>query len=285
MTQILSGTVVGQKIASQIREEIERLSHRWSSHPGLAVILVGDDPASRIYVTRKEKACREVGILSIEKYFPSNCTEKELVCCIEELNKREEVNGILLQLPLPPHLDANRIIEHISPEKDVDCFHPENIGRLFLGKPRFQPCTPAGILKLLEYYGISVEGKDVVIVGRSNIVGKPLALMMISKNATVTVCHTKSRDLKEKTSRADILISAAGRAGIIKEDMVKEGAVVVDVGITRTEDGKLTGDVDFERVKEKASAITPVPGGVGPMTIAMLLSNTLDAFILQRSQR
>lgn len=285
MAEILSGTVVGQKIANRVREEIERLTSALPSPPGLAVILVGDDPASRIYVTRKEKACREVGILSVERYFPSTCTEKEVIQCIEELNRRDDINGILLQLPLPPHLDPNRIIEHISPEKDVDCFHPENIGRLFLGRPRFQPCTPAGILKLLEHYGISVEGKDVVIVGRSNIVGKPLALMLISKNATITVCHTRSKDLREKTFRADILISATGKAGIIKEDMIKEGAVVIDVGITRTEDGRLIGDVDFERVKEKASAITPVPGGVGPMTIAMLLSNTLDAFIMQRSQR
>ncbi len=285
MAEILSGTVVAQKIASRIREEIERLISALPSPPGLAVILVGDDPASRIYVTRKEKACKDVGIYSVERYFPATCSEKELIQCIEELNRRDDINGILLQLPLPSHLDPNRIIEHISPEKDVDCFHPENIGRLFLGRPRFQPCTPAGILKLLEHYGISVEGKDVVIVGRSNIVGKPLALMLISKNATVTVCHTRSKDLREKTLRADILISATGKAGIIKEDMVKKGAVVIDVGITRTEDGRLIGDVDFERVKEKASAITPVPGGVGPMTIAMLLSNTLDAFIMQRSQR
>ena len=274
--KIIDGKAVSKKIREEIREEVEKLKSA-GVHPGLAVVLAGDNPASRVYVKNKGEACRSAGIHSEEHKLPADVKESELIDIINRLNKDPRINGILVQLPLPLHINKDLVLKSISPDKDVDGFHEINMGRLFIGQEGLIPCTPFGIIKLLEYYNIPVEGKFAVVVGRSNIVGKPVAMMLLHRNATVAICHTRTKNLKEVCLMGDILIAAAGRQGMITGDMVKEGAVVIDVGINRMDNGKLTGDVDFESASKKAGWITPVPGGVGPMTIAMLLYNTLKA--------
>ncbi|MFN3975730.1 MAG: bifunctional methylenetetrahydrofolate dehydrogenase/methenyltetrahydrofolate cyclohydrolase FolD [Aquificaceae bacterium] len=275
---ILDGKALSEKIRSEIAQDIKEYTSKGYRAPCLAVILVGDDPASQIYVSNKEKACQKVGIRSLSYRLPYNTTTQELFELIAQLNADEEVDGILVQLPLPPHINQQEVILAISPKKDVDGFHPENMGRLVARmEDGFIPCTPLGIDLLLSHYGIELKGKDVVIVGAGFIVGRPLSLLMLWRDATVSICHIYTKDIKEYTKRADILISATGVAGLIKAHMVKEGAVVVDVGISRV-GNKIVGDVDFEEVKEKAYAITPVPGGVGPMTVTGLLLNTLKAY-------
>ncbi len=278
MSVILDGKSLSQKIREEIKKKVESFTSKGFRPPSLAVVLVGDDPASKVYVNNKRKACEKVGIKSLFYHLPENTEEERLLGLIYELNTNEEVDGILVQLPLPEHIDQTKVILSINPEKDVDGFHPENMGKL-VGQIEdgFIPCTPLGIDILLKHYGIEVQGKDVVIVGAGFIVGRPLSLLMLWRNATVTVCHIYTKDLKKHTLQADILISATGVPHLIKEDMVKESAVVVDVGISKV-NGKIVGDVDFEKVKEKASAITPVPGGVGPMTVTALLLNTLKAY-------
>ena len=273
---IIDGKEVSKKIREEIREEVEKLKSV-GVHPGLAVVLAGDNPASRVYVKNKGEACRSAGIHSEEHKLPADVKESELIDIINRLNKDPRINGILVQLPLPLHINKELVLKSISPDKDVDGFHEINMGRLFIGQEGLIPCTPFGIIKLLEYYNIPVEGKFAVVVGRSNIVGKPVAMMLLHRNATVAICHTRTKNLKEVCLMGDILIAAAGRQGMITGDMVKEGAVVIDVGINRMDNGKLTGDVDFESASKKAGWITPVPGVVGPMTIAMLLYNTLKA--------
>jgi methylenetetrahydrofolate dehydrogenase (NADP+)/methenyltetrahydrofolate cyclohydrolase len=245
--------------------------------PGLAVILVGDNPASKVYVSMKEKACRDVGIHSDEYQLPAETGENELIALIDSLNRKKSIHGILVQLPLPKHINESKIVEAISPEKDVDGFHPYNVGRLITGKPIFQPCTPYGIMVMLKKSGIDLTGKEVVVVGRSNIVGKPVAFMCLQQNATVTLCHSQTRNLPDKVRMADVLIAAVGKPEMIKGDWIKEGAVVIDVGVNRVDDKKLVGDVEFSVASQRASYITPVPGGVGPMTITMLLYNTLQS--------
>lgn len=267
----------GKALAAKIKEEVRCKAELLSKKPGLAVILVGDNPASRVYVNGKKKDCGECGFLSEEYALPQETTQEELLALIEQLNGREEIDGILVQLPLPKHLDEKQVLLAIRPDKDVDCFHPFNVGQMVIGEPGFKPCTPAGVMRMLEEYGIDPTGKRCVIVGRSNIVGKPQAMLMVQKNATVTICHTKTQDLKAECLNADILVAAAGRAGLITADMVKEGAVVVDVAMNRNEQGKLCGDVAYEECAIKSSYITPVPGGVGPLTRAMLMENTLLA--------
>lgn len=280
----------GKRVSQEIREQIMRRVAQLNKHgviPGLAVVLVGDNPASHSYVRGKEKACADVGIRSFDTRLPAEVTQEELLSVIEGYRDNPDVDGILVQLPLPPHINEERIIEAIGYRKDVDGFHPENLGRMLIGRPNFLPCTPHGVLKLLETIGVDPSGKEVVIVGRSNIVGKPLSAMLIQKaagaNATVTVCHTGTRDLPAHTRRAEILIAAAGKAACITADMIKPGAVVIDVGVNRIEDSttktgyRLVGDVDFDAALQKASWITPVPGGVGPMTITMLLNNTVES--------
>ena len=279
MAIIINGKKIAQDVRNEIREEALRLKAKTGILPGLAVILVGEDPASKIYVRMKEAACEEVGFLSREYKFPADADEGKILNIISDLNRDDEIHGILVQLPLPGHISSDSIIEAIDPGKDVDGFHPYNIGRLFTGNPFHMACTPLGILELIDRSGTEIEGKEAVIVGRSNIVGKPLALMLLARHATVTVCHTRTRDLPRVTGRAELLIAAAGRPEMITKDMVRDGAVVIDVGINRLDDGKLVGDVAFTEVAEKASYITPVPGGVGPMTIAMLLKNTLNAAV------
>jgi len=287
----MAGRIIdGKKIAEQMREELKQQIIELKARgvvPGLGVILVGDDAASLSYVASKEKACEKLGIYSDDNRLPADTTQKQLIGLIKKMNADAKINGILVQLPLPKHIDESEVIMAISPEKDVDGFHPVSIGRMVAGKPGFLPCTPHGIIQLLLRSGVKIEGAHVVIVGRSNIVGKPLANMLIQKsatgNATVTVCHTRTKNLAEHTKRADILIAAAGRPKTITADMVKEGVVVIDVGVNRVNDAtrergyRLVGDVDFEKVMEKASLITPVPGGVGPMTITMLLYNTVES--------
>jgi len=284
---IINGTEIARTILKEVREEVARIKLKTGRVPGLAVVLVGDDPASEVYVRAKEKACAEAGIASFPRRLPASVSEKEVLALVAALNADPKVHGILIQIPLPPSIDEGRVTEAVDPDKDVDGFHPRNLGKLLMGEETFVPCTPAGIQELIIREGIEVEGKHVVIVGRSNIVGKPLAAILMQKaagaNATVTLCHTGTKDLSSHTLRADILVAAAGRARMITANLVKDGAVVIDVGVNevgRTAEGKriLVGDVDFEGVQEKASAITPVPGGVGPMTIAMLLQNTLKAF-------
>ncbi len=275
MTKIINGKVISAAVKDRVKEGVARLNEKGVS-VGLAVIIVGEDPASKVYVSNKKKACEALGIISEEYALPENTTEAELLALIDELNNKESINGILCQLPLPRHLDEKLIINSILPEKDVDAFHPHNVGRIMIGDYDFVPCTPAGIMEMLEFEGIEVEGKTCVVIGRSNIVGKPMGMLLLHKNGTVTICHSKTQNLKEICKKADILVAAVGRPGFVTEDMVKDGAVVIDVGIHRI-DGKLCGDVDFENVKDKCSAITPVPGGVGPMTIAMLMQNTLTA--------
>ena len=277
MTQkIINGKEISAAVKMRIKEEVAALNKKGIS-VGLAVILVGENPASKVYVANKKKACEELGIKSFEFKLPEQTTQEELVCLVKKLNEDSEVNGILCQLPLPRHLDEGAVINAIIPEKDVDAFHPVNVGKIMIGNFDFLPCTPAGIMEMLAYMNIDVCGKECVVIGRSNIVGKPMAMLLLHKNATVTVCHSRTRDLKAVTSRADILVSAVGKANFVTADMVKEGAVVIDVGMNRNAENKLCGDVDYEAVAPKCSAITPVPGGVGPMTIAMLMQNTLTA--------
>ena len=281
MGKIIDGRLISKSTREQISERRSLLFEKTGKVPGLAVIIVGEDPASKVYVRNKKKGCEEVGFYSEVHEMPSDTTMEELSEKILSIVCRNEINGILVQLPLPPQLDAEKVIDLIPPDKDVDAFHPINTGRIMIGNYSFLPCTPAGVMKMLEFEKIDVTGKECVVVGRSNIVGKPMAMLLLQANGTVTVCHSKTKDLAEVTRRADILVSAVGRPKFITADMVKEGAVVIDVGMNRDENGKLCGDVDFETVLEKASAITPVPGGVGVMTITMLLENTLRAAELQ----
>ena len=275
MSRIIDGKVISASVKERVKNGVAELNSKGIT-VGLAVIIVGDDPASKIYVANKKKACEALGIISEEYALPASTTEEELLALVDELNHKKSINGILCQLPLPSHLDEKLIINSILPEKDVDAFHPANVGRIMIGDYDFVPCTPAGIMEMLAYENINPEGKNCVVIGRSNIVGKPMAMLLLHKNGTVTECHSKTQNLKEICSKADILVAAVGKAKFVTADMVKEGAVVIDVGMNRV-DGKLYGDVDYEAVKEKASAITPVPGGVGPMTIAMLMQNTLTA--------
>jgi len=275
MSKIIDGKIISAAVKERVKCGVEELNKKGIT-VGLAVIIVGDDPASKVYVANKKKACEALGIISEEYALPENTTEAELLALIEELNNKKSINGILCQLPLPRHLDEKLIINSISYEKDVDAFHPVNVGKIMIGDFDFVPCTPAGVMEMLQYEGIEVEGKNCVVIGRSNIVGKPMNMLLLHKNGTVTICHSRTKNLKEICLNADILVAAVGRAGFVTEDMVKDGAVVIDVGINRV-DGKLCGDVDYENVSKKAYAITPVPGGVGPMTIAMLMQNTLTA--------
>lgn len=275
MSRIIDGKVISAAVKARVKEGVAELNSKGIT-VGLAVIIVGDDPASKIYVANKKKACEALGIISEEYALPASTTEEELLALVDELNHKKSINGILCQLPLPSHLDEKLIINSILPEKDVDAFHPANVGRIMIGDFDFVPCTPAGIMEMLAYENIDPEGKSCVVIGRSNIVGKPMAMLLLHKNGTVTVCHSRTKNLKEICSKADILVAAVGKAKFVTADMVKEGAVVIDVGMNRV-DGKLYGDVDFEEVSKKASAVTPVPGGVGPMTIAMLMQNTLTA--------
>lgn len=284
MEILLNGKETAAAVRAEMREQIDALRAAGKTVPGLAVILVGDDPASAVYVRNKKRACEEVGMHSEVYTYPADTSEAELLSRLDELNGRTDIHGILVQLPLPAHISEERVVRHIDPRKDVDAFHPYNVGKIMLGEDGFLPCTPAGVMELLRRYDISVDGKECVIVGRSNIVGKPQAMLLLRENGTVTVCHSHTRDLAEVTRRADILIVAIGRAGFITGDMVKPGAVVVDVGINRMPDGKLCGDVDFASVAPRAYAITPVPGGVGPMTITMLLRNTLRAALCENGK-
>jgi len=270
----------GKAIAAQLREEIAAGAATLKSQgvtPGLAVVLVGDDPASQVYVRMKEQACEKAGIFSDEHKLPAETTEAQLLALIDELNRDERIDGILVQLPLPKQINESKVLEAISPKKDVDGFHPYNVGRLVTGNPLFQPCTPYGVMKMIEHTGVDLTGKEVVVVGRSNIVGKPVALMCLSKHATVTICHSRTRDLAAQVAKADVLIAAVGQPEMIKGAWIKPGAVVIDVGVNRVGEKKLVGDVEFDAALERAGAITPVPGGVGPMTITMLLYNTLES--------
>ncbi len=276
MYKLIDGKEVAAAVRENIKAEVEKLSQEGKS-TGLAVIIVGNNPASRVYVNNKKKGCEQVGIRSFEYALGEDTSTEELLSLIEKLNRDSEVDGILCQLPLPGQIDEQKVLNAISPDKDVDAFHPVNTGHIMIGDHSFLPCTPAGIIEMLKYYDIAVEGKECVVIGRSNIVGKPMMMLLLEQNGTVTICHSRTADLKSVTKRADILVSAVGKAGFVTADMVKEGAVVIDVGMNRNAEGKLCGDVDFENVKEKCSYITPVPGGVGPMTITMLLNNTLTA--------
>ena len=280
MAQIIDGKRIAKEIKDKLKEEVSVLKER-GTKICLAVIQVGQDAASSVYVNNKKKACAYIGIDSVSYELKEATTEAELVELIEKLNRTEKVHGILVQLPLPAHIDEDRIIRTISPDKDVDGFHPQNVGALCIGKPGFVSCTPAGVIQLLKRSGIEIAGKECVVVGRSNIVGKPMALLLLRENGTVTVAHSRTKDLKEVTKRADILVVAVGKPKMITAEYVKEGAVVIDVGIHRNEENKLCGDVDFDSVEPVCSAITPVPGGVGPMTIAMLMNNCLESVSLQ----
>ncbi|MBE6841774.1 MAG: bifunctional methylenetetrahydrofolate dehydrogenase/methenyltetrahydrofolate cyclohydrolase FolD [Ruminococcus sp.] len=276
MANIIDGKAVSLKVKGEVREKALELKEK-GIEVGLAVVIVGDNPASRVYVNSKKRACEEVGFNSYEYALPEETTQQELLDLVDVLNKDEKVNGILVQLPLPKHIDENAIINAITPDKDVDAFHPFNVGKIMIGEYAFLPCTPAGIMELIDSTGVEISGKSCVVIGRSNIVGKPMSMLLLHRSGTVTVCHSKTTNLKEVCSNADILVAAVGRPNFVTADMVKEGAVVIDVGINRLPDGKLCGDVDFATVSEKAGYITPVPGGVGPMTIAMLMKNTLTA--------
>ncbi len=279
--QIIDGKKVSANVKERVRLECERLVKEHGVTPGLAVVIVGDDSASRVYVNNKKKACELVGFKSEEYALPAETTQEELLSLVDTLNNKDDINGILVQLPLPKHLDDKSVIERISPKKDVDAFHAVNVGKIMLGEYDFLPCTPAGVMEMLHQYEIPVEGKQCVVIGRSNIVGKPMGMLLLHENGTVTICHSRTKNLKEVCQRADILVAAVGRAKFVTADMVKDGAVVIDVGMNRDENGKLCGDVDFENVKDKCSYITPVPGGVGPMTIATLMKNTIKACKLQ----
>lgn len=278
---IIDGKALAAKVKDGVRQEAAQLPRK----PGLAVVLVGDDPASRVYVTSKRKDCEECGFYSEEYALPAETTQKELLDLVAGLNGREEIDGILVQLPLPRGLDEREVLLAIDPAKDVDCFHPYNVGQLTIGAPVFQPCTPGGVMEMLRAYGVDPAGKRCVVLGRSNIVGKPMALLLLHAHGTVAVCHSRTPDLKELAASADILVSAVGKAGLVTADMVKEGAVVIDVAMNRNEAGRLCGDVRFEEAAERAAYITPVPGGVGPMTRAMLMKNTLTAAMLHQGVR
>lgn len=274
MAVILDGKAVSAKVREQLKQEVSQLDEQGIT-PGLAVVMVGDDSASKVYVRNKEKGCEEIGIYSEKYELPEQTTQEELLELVKTLNKKPDIDGVLVQLPLPAHIDEKTVIEAITPDKDVDAFHAQNVGKIMLGSYQFLPCTPAGIMELIHETGIEVQGKECVVVGRSNIVGKPMAMLLLHENGTVTICHSRTKNLAEVTRRADILVAAVGKAGFVTADMVKEGAVVIDVGMNRDENGKLCGDVDFAGVEPKCSFITPVPGGVGPMTISMLLKNTV----------
>lgn len=277
MAKIIDGKQTAADIRREIAAEVETIKEKTGRAPGLAVILVGDDPASQVYVRNKAKDCEETGIYSVVERLPSETTEEELIALVKKLNGDELIDGIIVQLPLPKHLNSEVIINNIAVDKDVDAFHPYNVGKIMIGDYNMLPCTPAGVMELLERCGVEVSGKNCVVVGRSNIVGKPQAMLLLHKNGTVTVCHSRTKDLAEVTRKADILVVAVGKAKMITGDMIKEGAVVIDVGMNRDADGKLCGDCDFDSCEKKASFITPVPGGVGPMTRVMLLKNTLSA--------
>ena len=282
MAKIIDGKAVSQFVKDEVKKEVSAIGEKGVS-VGLAVIIVGNDPASRTYVNNKKKACEATGIISEEYALPEDTTMDELLALIKELNAKKSINGILCQLPLPKHLDEKAVIENIDPIKDVDAFHAVNTGHIMIGDYSFLPCTPAGIMEMLKYYNIEIEGKECVVIGRSNIVGKPMAMLLLQKNGTVTICHSRTKNLKEVTSRADILVAAVGIPYFVTADMVKDGAVVIDVGMDRNKEGKLCGDVDFAEVEKKASYITPVPGGVGPMTIATLMKNTVTAAKIQNN--
>lgn len=282
MAKIIDGKAVSQFVKDEVKKEVSALGEKGVS-VGLAVIIVGNDPASRTYVNNKKKACEATGIISEEYALPEDTTMDELLALVKELNAKKSINGILCQLPLPKHLDEKAVIENIDPIKDVDAFHAVNTGHIMIGDYQFLPCTPAGIMEMLKYYNIEIEGKECVVIGRSNIVGKPMAMLLLQKNGTVTICHSRTKNLKEVTSRADILVAAVGIPYFVTADMVKDGAVVIDVGMDRNKEGKLCGDVDFAEVEKKASYITPVPGGVGPMTIATLMKNTVTAAKIQNN--
>lgn len=276
MAKIIDGKAVSAQVKEEVKAGVAELKQQGIS-TGLAVVIVGSNPASRVYVNAKKKACEEVGIDSYEYALGEDTTQEELLALVHKLNEDGRVDGILVQLPLPRQIDENAVINAISPEKDVDAFHPQNVGKIMIGDYSFLPCTPAGVMELIASTGVSISGKDCVVIGRSNIVGKPMAMLLLHQSGTVTICHSRTKNLAEICKRADILVAAVGRANFVTADMVKEGAVVIDVGMNRLESGKLCGDVDYDAVFEKASHITPVPGGVGPMTIAMLMKNTLTA--------
>ena len=277
---IIDGKAVSKKVKEDVKAECEQLKAKGIT-PGLAVIIVGDDPASQVYVHNKEVACEACGFYSVKYALPAETTQDELNALVDKLNKYDKINGILCQLPLPSHLDDKEVINRIDPLKDVDAFHPVNVGAIMIGDYNYLPCTPAGVMELIHSTGVDVSGKKAVVMGRSNIVGKPMAMLLLHENATVEITHSRTRNLADITKEADILVAAIGKAKFVKADMVKDGAVVIDVGMNRDENGKLCGDVDFEDVKDKCSFITPVPGGVGPMTIAMLMKNTLTAAKIQ----
>lgn len=277
---IIDGKAVSKKVKEDVKAECEQLKAKGVT-PGLAVIIVGDDPASQVYVHNKEVACEACGFYSVKYALPAETTQEELNALIDKLNKDDKINGILCQLPLPSHLDDKEVINRIDPLKDVDAFHPVNVGAIMIGDYNYLPCTPAGVMELIHSTGVDVSGKKAVVMGRSNIVGKPMAMLLLHENATVEITHSRTQNLADITKEADILVAAIGKAKFVKSDMVKDGAVVIDVGMNRDENGKLCGDVDFEDVKDKCSYITPVPGGVGPMTIAMLMKNTLTAAKIQ----
>ena len=277
MTKLIDGKAISAAIRAEIAEDVKKLKAEKGITPGLAVIIVGEDPASKVYVRNKHRACEEVGFRSLGYELPADTTEEELLALVEKLNRDDEVHGILVQLPLPRHLNEEKILLAIDPSKDVDAFHPYNVGKIMIGNYDFLPCTPAGVMELLRRSEIEISGKECVVVGRSNIVGKPQAMLLLQANGTVTICHSRTKDLREVCRRADILIAAIGKAEFFDASYVKEGAVVIDVGINRRSDGKLCGDVKFDDVAPHTSYITPVPGGVGPMTIAMLMKNTLAA--------
>jgi methylenetetrahydrofolate dehydrogenase (NADP+)/methenyltetrahydrofolate cyclohydrolase len=281
MAQIIDGKAISAQIKDELREKVTELK-KTGTEVSLAVIQVGNDAASSVYVRNKKKACEYIGINSLSYELPEDTTQEKLIGIIDELNVRKDVNGILVQLPLPAHISEEAVLNRIDPKKDVDGFHPQNVGALCIGKPGFVSCTPAGIIQLLKRSGISIEGKECVVIGRSNIVGKPMALLLLRENATVTIAHSRTKNLKEVTKRADILVVAVGKPQMITAEYVKEGAVVIDVGIHRDENNKLTGDVDYTSVEPLCSAITPVPGGVGPMTIAMLMNNCIESLSLQK---
>ncbi len=285
MAQIIDGKAVSASVKQEVAEEAARLKEEMGLKIGLAVVIVGNNPASRVYVNNKKKACEAVGFNSYEYALDENTTQEQLLDLINVLNRDDKVNGILVQLPLPSHINEKTVIEAISPAKDVDAFHAVNVGKIMIGEYAFLPCTPAGVMRLIESTGTDITGKNCVVIGRSNIVGKPMAMLLLHQNGTVTICHSKTKNLKEICLNADILVAAVGRANFVTGDMIKEGAVVIDVGMNRLENGKLCGDVEFESAEKKASYITPVPGGVGPMTIAMLMKNTLTAAIQQAGKK
>lgn len=284
MAKLLMGKEVSARIKAELKTEVESLKKQGIT-PGLAVIIVGEDPASQVYVRNKERACEECSIYSEKYALPEETTQEKLLELIDKLNKKNDISGILVQLPVPKHIDEKTVINAIDPKKDVDAFHPVNVGKIMVGNYDFVPCTPAGVMELINESGIDVAGKECVVVGRSNIVGKPQAMLLLHKNGTVTICHSKTKNLKEKTKNADILVAAVGIPNFIKGDMIKEGAVVIDVGINRLENKKLCGDVEFESAQKVAGAITPVPGGVGPMTIAMLMKNTVKAALVNKTKQ